>query len=203
MTLLEKINKTNFKKVLRKLGYVYFTKNSFNLNIIGIRSNERDNNNIFDDYIVVEYYNSDRKVIRYVFPCTTNPGRYYLQNPTNRKGCAILVPGQYRRAYTFGLHQGKYRALVQSKAVKVYRDNNRDRTLDMNPDTIEEGFFGINIHKAGTNSNIIENWSAGCQVLKKEQDFANFMSLCYLQSNYKLGNKFTYTLIDEKDLGLD
>lgn len=203
MTLLEKINKTNFKKVLKKLGYVYFTKNCFNLNIIGIRSNETKNNNIFDDYIVVEYYNSDRKLIRYVFQCTTNPGRYYLEHPTNRKGCAILVPGQYRRTYGFGYHQGKYRALVQVGAVKVYRDDNKDRNLDMNPDTIAEGFFGINIHKAGVDSKIIENWSAGCQVFKKASDFDTFMSLCYLQSNYRLGNKFTYTLIDEKDLGMD
>ena len=31
---------------------------------------------------------------RQIYQITTDPGRYYMLNPTNRKGTAILVPGQ-------------------------------------------------------------------------------------------------------------
>ena len=59
------------------------------------------------------------------------------------------------------------------------------------------GKFGINIHKAGENSNEVNNWSAGCQVFKKSKDFAEFMELVKKQKNL-YGNTFTYTLIDKR-----
>ena len=80
----------------------------------------------------------------------------------NDKGVAILKPGQYRGSHTIGLHQGKYEALKQGGKVKVYRDANRDMNYDEK--VIQEGVFGINIHKAGANSTYVENWSEGCQV---------------------------------------
>ena len=59
--------------------------------------------------------------------------------------------------------------------------------------------FGINIHKAGRDSQIINNWSLGCQVFKKEDNFDEFMKLCY-KSEQIWGNSFTYTLITTNDL---
>lgn len=203
MKLLYKIKKTDFKKLFKRFGYTYFSTGVFNVNIIGVRASKVDNKNTFDDYIVVEYYNSDRKICRYIFPCTTTPGKTYLKNPKNDKGCSILVPGQYRSAFTIGKHRGKYDALVQRLPVKVYRDNNKDDVLDMKSGTIETGMFGINIHKAGYDSNFIDDWSAGCQVFKSADDFDTFMKICYLQSNTGLGKNFTYTLINETDLGID
>lgn len=202
MTLLNKIKNTNFSKVLKRLGYTYFSTGVCNVNIIGVRANKLKDKNTFDDYIVVEYYNSDRNICRYIFPCTTTPGKTYLNKPQNKKGCSILVPGQYRSAFTIGKHRDKYFALIERLPVKVYRDNTKDNILDMNPDTIETGMFGINIHKAGYSSSFVNDWSAGCQVFKREYDFNTFMSICYLQSNNGLGNNFTYTLINEKDLDI-
>lgn len=201
--LLYKIKKTNFKKVLKKLNYTYFSTGVFNVNIIGVRANKVDNKNTFDDYIVVEYYNSDGKLCQYIFPCTTTPGKTCLKNPINNKGCSILVPGQYRSAFTIGKHRNQYNALIQKLPVKVYRDNNKDNTLDMNYKTIETGMFGINIHKAGNYSTFINDWSAGCQVFKSADDFDTFMKICYLQSNSGLGKNFTYTLINEEDLDIN
>ena len=37
--------------------------------------------------------------------------------------------------------------ILQVKEMKVYRDNNKNQILDYNEATIEEGIFGINIHR--------------------------------------------------------
>lgn len=203
MDLETKVKKANFENILSKKGYAYFTKGTYNLNIIGIRSNARTNNNVFDDFIVIEYCNSKGKKCKDIYPITTNPGTYYLKTPMNNKGCAILVLGQYRGCWTIGKHKGQYEALVQRKPIKVYRDNNKDSVLDCTTSPVEEGIFGVNIHKAGVNSVLVNNWSAGCQVFKKSADFYNFMTLCKLQTKAGFGSNFTYTLIDEKDLELD
>jgi len=113
----------------------------------------------------------------------------------NTKGTAILVPGQYSQAYKLGLHRGKYEALVQAKPVKVYRDNDKDSVYDMLPSSIDTGFFGINIHKAGHDSTWVDDWSAGCQVFKRAADFEAFMSLVRKAAKI-YGNLFTYTLFD-------
>ena len=115
----------------------------------------------------------------------------------NANGVARLVEGQYRGSHGIGLHQGKYEALKQAKNVKVYRDANRDMTY--NEDRIQEGIFGINIHKAGADSTYVENWSEGCQVFKKSADFDAFMAIVRKSRDIH-GNSFTYTLIESKDI---
>lgn len=202
MTLERKIVKTDFKKLFEKKGYTYFDNGSYNINIIGVRANKNINKNDFCDFIVVEFLNSDGNLCQYRFHATTTPGIASLVNPVNPKGCAILVPDQYKGAFTFGRHKNKYEALVQCKPLTVARDYNKDNVLDYNSKR-ETGMFGINIHKAGVNSKLVDNWSAGCQVFKIWSDFDTFMTLCHLQEQCGKGNKFTYTLIDEKDLGFD
>jgi len=116
----------------------------------------------------------------------------------NVDGTAILKPGQYRGAYKIGLHRG-YDALVQRKAVTVYRDKNRDETLDMAPSTAQEGMYGINIHKSGRKkSTQVNRFSAGCQVFAEEAHFDELMSIVYCAKT-KWGDSFTYTLVDQPD----
>jgi hypothetical protein len=76
-----------------------------------------------------------------------------------------------------GLHKGQYEALKQKSNVKVFRDKNKDMIFDMNPSTIMEGVFGINLHRSNpkTESTYVENWSEGCQVFKRVKDFNEFM----------------------------
>ena len=150
--LFNKASKADFSKILVNKGYAYFNKGKYNLNIIGIRNAGNNVTNKFDDVIVVEYIDMYGIKSRNIFAATTEPGITSMTKPVSYKGCAILVPGQYRSAWKLGYHKGKYEAVVQYKPVKVYRDNNKDAVYDFNPKTVEEGTFGINIHKAGTHS---------------------------------------------------
>ena len=79
----------------------------------------------------------------------------------------------------------------------VIRDYDRNAILDFNNGREETGLFGINIHKAGKDSSEVDQWSAGCQVFSKSADFNEFIDLAKKQKDI-YGNKFTYTLIDER-----
>ena len=181
--------------LVESLGHTVFESGQYNLNIIGVRSKDHKPNS-FDDRMCVVFRDEQGWVTR-TWECTTEPGKYWLENPINISGTAILVPGQYRGVYKIGKHRGQYDALVQTGGrVKTYRDDNKDDIIDADVATEEEGYFGINIHKAGQRSTQIDKWSAGCQVFANSSDFAEFMSICYA-AKAKWGNSFTYTLIDE------
>lgn len=196
----KKLLNCDFKKTLQNKGYFYFEKGNYNLNIIGVRNLLQGNiqDNTFNDALVL-IYKTNLGEQKLIYPITTDPGLSVMRNPSNKKGIAILVPGQYRSSFEIGLHKGKYQCLVQNKPLKVYRDNSKDNKLDFNPNTIEEGFFGIHIHKAGSSSKQVDNWSEGCQVFRIENDFKQFMRIIK-QSEQLYGKNFTYTLITSQDL---
>lgn len=192
----------DFEKLFKNKGYSYFTKGNYNLNIIGIRSNQENKiTNKYDDCLVV-IYNTDFGWKRQIYTITTEPGLKLMKAPTNNKGTAILAPGQYRGAYKIDKHNGKYDALCQrNKPVKVYRDNNRDNIYDYKPENIDTGMFGINIHRSNEfwTRTTIDGYSAGCQVFNDPKEFNSFMTLIK-KSAAIYGNSFTYTLINEEDL---
>jgi hypothetical protein len=182
-----------------KNGYRFFDGNKpWNLNIFGIR--EVTDTNDFDDYICLAYRDDDGSPIVRMYNATTDPGKYWLEHPMNTKGTAILVPGQYRSSHQIAKHQGKYEALCQRGKVQVYRDDDKDTEHDLDPETIDEGYFGINIHRSNpyTESYYVNKWSAGCQVFRTVDDFNEFMDICRKAAEV-YGNSFTYTLFDKKD----
>jgi len=183
-------------------GYSWFESNKdFDVNIVGIRNTTTQNKvtNRFDDTMTLSYkVNGVWQFHQWI--CTTDPGiTYTTQRLLSPLGVARLVPNQYRGAYQIGLHQGKYEALVQRKPVKVYRDANKDLKFDETK--IEEGLFGINIHRSSPTgiSTVIEGWSAGCQVFSNIRDFRQFMQIMNRAKDV-FGNNFTYTLIESKDI---
>jgi hypothetical protein len=183
--------------VLRFKTYETYIR-PFELNIIGIR-NESTVPNRFDDEIHIFFKNHSKLWIHYIFPATTDPGTYWLKNPMNPQGTAILAQGQYNDAYQIGLHRGKYYALVQRKPVTVLRDYDRNAILDFQNGKPETGMFGVNIHHASVNgtTKTVDNYSAGCQVFANINDFNLFMQLCEKHKQV-YGNSFTYTLIDKR-----
>lgn len=166
---------------------------SFNLNIVGWRRKIFEANK-FNDVIAV-YWQQDTVWRVRQWPATTIPGVPWFLNPENPKGTAILVPGQYPKVYSLGLYKG-YTSLKQIGLLKVYRDLNKDGYPDKIPETIEEGVFGIHIHKAGLWSKLVGTSSAGCQVFQNAADFDEFIELCETSASI-YGNAFTYTLFDE------
>ena len=201
--LMELLTPENIKSYFAAKDYKFFDTpdRKLNINIIGVRRDNRGSNT-FDDFILV-MYREDEMMISHRWLATTDPGKYWLMNPSNPKGTAVLVPGQYRGTWQLGKHQGRYKALVQRKPVKVYRDDNKDEIIDFNNiiTLIDEGYFGINIHRSNPykESYVVNKWSAGCQVFKKVEDYNKFIQLCS-DSAKIYGNSFSYTLIDEKDL---
>jgi len=193
--------KEQIEKAVKSKGYVWFEDSSnkgFDVNIVGVRNSSTGQvvTNVFDDCLTISY--KEGGVWKFhSWPATTDPGKKGVLEYHNAAGVARLVEGQYRGSHTIRLHQGKYEALGQAKNVKVYRDANRDMTY--NEDKIQEGVFGINIHKAGVDSIEVSNWSEGCQVFKKSADFESFMEICRKAAKIH-GNSFTYTLIESKDI---
>ena len=186
---------------VKSKGYVWFedaSNKGFDVNIVGIRNSATGQTvtNAFDDLLTISY--KENGVWKFhSWSATTDPGKKGVMEYHNASGVARLVEGQYRGSPTIRLHQGKYEALGQAKSVKVYRDANKD--MIYNESKIQEGVFGINIHKAGADSTYVENWSEGCQVFKKSADFDEFMLLVKKAATLH-GNSFTYTLLESKDL---
>jgi hypothetical protein len=199
ISLFNKCTNADFKKIFARKGYTFFNKGEYNLNIIGVRHKGSKITNHFDDCIVVIYNTPNEQNVKRVFTCTTLPGKKAMEHPVNIVGTAILKEGQYRGCWKIGYHKGKYKALVQNKPVTVDRDGNKDDNFDLLPRYIDKGVFGINIHKAGDNSTLVDGWSYGCQVFSKSLDFNSFMRLVEKSANI-YGNSFTYTLINEEDL---
>jgi hypothetical protein len=186
----------NIIKALKDKDYVIYDQ-PFQLNIVGVR-NAQSQPNKFDDQLYVFYKDENWNWVLKEYPITTDTGTYWLLNPMSSLGTAMLKEGQYIDAYKQGLHKGQYTALVQNKPVTTYRDYDRNAVFDFGQKETT-GNYGINIHKAGADSQDVNKWSAGCQVFQKSDDFQEFMQLTDKHKE-RYGNKFTYTLLDERAL---
>ena len=183
------------KSILRQKGFVLNTR-PYELNIVGIRTRSVVPNR-FDDEIHVFYKAKPFKWNYHIFKATTDPGTFWLENPMQPQGTAILAQGQYANAYKIGLHLGKYKALVQVAPVTIMRDYDRNAKLDFFNGRKDTGLFGINIHRASAQgtTKFINKYSAGCQVFSGADDFNGFLEKCEHHSSL-YGNRFTYTLLD-------
>ena len=186
---------SRIKALLKFKGYALFTR-PYELNIVGVR-NKSTTPNRFDDELHAFYKTSPLHWEYHVFKITTDPGTFWLKNPMQPQGTAILAEGQYKNAYAIGLHKGQYKALVQVKPIQIIRDYDRNAVLDFYNGKKETGFYGINIHRANSvgNTKTVDKYSAGCQVFESADDFAAFLKLCDVHRS-KYGNAFTYTLLD-------
>lgn len=181
------------EQMFKEKNYAFF-KGNLNLNLFAIR--KKINTDVFDDVFGIAYEddNGVKRVI--VSPCTTEAGRAYLTAPVNKKGTAIIYPGQYRGAYEIGRHT-TYTALRQCKEITYYeRDNNKDSKHDLKASKTFKEIAYTNIHKAGEDSTYVSKNSAGCVVFKRSKDFDKLMELVH-KSAKKYGKTFTFTLFEE------
>jgi hypothetical protein len=172
-------------------GYKYFENGELNLNIIGIRNSATGQKvtNKFDDHLALVYKEKGEWQF-HIWSITTDNGG----------GTARVKPGQYPGSHHIGLHQGKYECLKQKAPLTVFRDLTNDGIYQ--EDKTETGVFGINIHKAGVDSQDVNSWSHGCQVFKRIADFDKFLAICKRAKAIQ-GDSFTYTLIQSKDIVTD
>lgn len=203
------MNKPRLKKVMEvmqsKNYRIYDSRTvDWNINIVGIRAKEPIPNR-FDDWLLVFHQFGGVWDVRY-YQITTDPSPFFLRNPRYEKGTAILKEDQYKGAYKLDIHKrgrkGGHKALCQRHSeVSVYRDRNRDGTMSFNSATVESGMFGINIHRGPRNAQWnVENtrYSEGCQVFADDRKFNEFIRCCE-EAKKAFGNKFTYTLLNERD----
>tara|TARA_R110002096_G_scaffold517_5_gene3036 strand:- start:3207 stop:3998 length:792 start_codon:yes stop_codon:yes gene_type:complete len=206
----EEINKISNKYTLQQIydtiqekGYKWFDAGDYDVNIVGIRNSSTKGRvtNHYDDFITISYKVGQDWVFR-CWNATTDPGLYWIDNPSNSNGTAILVPGQYTSVYKIDFHNGKYEALCQRNGeVSVFRDGNKDDIYNYATNSVDTGYFGINIHRSSAYKTgaYINKYSAGCQVFQDPDDFDEFMEISYKAKDI-WGNSFTYTLIDSKDI---
>ena len=180
---------------MKALGHTIFDnpKYDYDLNLFGIR-NKNGKTNSFDDFVGCIYLWAGEWRCHY-WRATVDPGLYWLENPMNVKGTAVMCAGQYRSAYEVGKHKNKP-ALVQVGNIKVWRDFNRDSHIDRQGQP-DEGLFACNIHRAGKSSSQVDKWSAGCQVFARGDDHEAMMELCDLQIKLTGCKTFSYTLLDQ------
>ena len=111
---------------------------------------------------------------------TTEPGRFYTQNPMNKKGAARIGFGYHEPAWIEGLHKGIQPALVQRGPVRISRDANRDgkRNRKTEPEFASPP-VGINHHSTNAkfDSDSIGRHSAGCLVGKDVILHINFIQI--------------------------
>jgi len=185
------------KSLMKRKGYVIYDE-PYKMNVVNIRSDSTKPNS-FDDAMLVWYKDDKGNVIEHTFPITTDPGTFWLENPMNPKGTAILKQGQYVDSWALGKHQGKYEAWKQVKPVTVLRQYDRKNELDFMNGTPDTGLHGINVHRADSSgeTKTVGKYSAGCQVFANIDDYNKFVAMSRRQKDM-YGNKFTLTLFDAR-----
>ncbi len=157
---------------------------------VWLRLNQTFDNKFSD--IVVRFSNRNADMI---LPCTTKAGNFYVYNPLTVggiTGVAVACEQQVIGSHTFTT-SANWKSLwlgapyfYQSGAIEVYRDGNKDATIDKNIKT--KGYYGINFHRGGLGS-IVDQWSAGCMVVPDKQWFE---AIKIFQPNQKIN----FTLIE-------
>jgi hypothetical protein len=203
----------SLKKTVAKKGYKWFDNKP---HIIAIRTNLQIPD-VFNDPIFLVYKDVILSAI-----CTTEPGVTYQKKLLNPKGCWVMMPAQMEDAYALGLHQGKEDHKCLRSVGKIFglREDDKDGVLFNDKDAVaiwvDGTMVGANIHGAVKKliTKLVGPWSAGCQVIsewEKKEEFINFLiefekknkSLWKTITEWvfgKSGIRYTYTLLEEKDL---
>lgn len=204
MKLTQIKNYEDVKALYASKGYG-FRQNKMALNLGAIRANNSQSDR-FDDLGWCAWTDEQNMPQIQFFWLTTDPGKYWLQNPMKEAGCAIMVPGQYKEVLGVGKHNGKYECFKQLGNMAYVRDNNKDLILDFSlyRDPIKRStnlFWGnvnSNVHRASEFHNVpfVGRYSAACQVVQNPNTFNKLIELRDL--SVKAGfARFDYTLFEE------
>jgi hypothetical protein len=185
-------------KYLLSKDYQVFT-NPKEYNIVYIEGINRDwtlnsdtPNQFNDRRIVIEVVNGVPKIVDH-WEATTEPGKYYTENPMNSKGAARIQFGQYK-AWAVGTHgtAEPHEALVQVGDITVCRDLNKDfkRTgdkLDTGDDFYVNQHYGFDFPQSD-----IRRASAGCLVGRTREGHREFMAIIKQDRRYVANRKYVF-----------
>jgi lysozyme family protein len=179
------------------------------LNIIYVEGMNRDgtpNNdeaNKWNDLRLLIRFEGGQPRIVGKWAATTEPGRYWTENPLSPLGAARIAFGQYT-SWQVGMHHaGKpsgHEALVQTGGlVTVCRDLNKDGVRT--GDSCQTGQFGINQHW-GYDLAEVDKASAGCLVGQSKDGHREFMALVKSDPRYQANRKhvFATAILPESDV---
>lgn len=153
--------------------------------------------NEFNDLRVVLCFDNERKpFIAFKAEGTTEPGRYWTENPMSPKGAARVALAYHHGAWQVGTHHAgsasAHEALVQVAPIGVSRDLNKDYKRD--GDVVETGIFGINMHWGyDLPKKDLGTSSAGCLVIRSREEHKHFMSIIKKDPRYVADNKFHFS----------
>ena len=199
--------------VVDVLGGSWFEGPDYNLNIGGIRNDEEEGatasgeedeilslqSNAFNDWIYVAWREGGQQRFE-IFSATTDPGVSWRKDPQREGGVGAVREGYHRSIYHLGIH-GSREALVQGSAGgMVYRDDNKDEVLTLDPSTAEKG-WGFYLHYMGDGSEAVNRWSAGCQGPRYKKDMDLIVALVKKQREAGMGDRVSYALMRSSWLG--
>lgn len=186
------------KNRLKDEGYRIFDR-LFELNIVGLRkANSRPGH--FDDELHVFAKVSDSEWVHHVFNIVTDPGTYWMNKKGKPKNSLMLAQGQYKDSYAILQKSKGTTILKQINPVEVYENYDRKAVIDLFKGKKKKGLFSINFIQAKSNGKylFLSTDMENAQVFQRKEDFVQFIQMC--QGHEKLyGNKFTYTLLDERE----
>jgi hypothetical protein len=189
----------------------WFAKLPGFLNIVYIEGANDDGSlnadefNKFNDRRIVIAIEDGKPKILFNVLATTEPGRFYTENPLNPEGAARIAFGQYK-SWRVGTHKAHtptaHEALVQVAPLSVHRDLNRDGARTGDKIDVGSG-FAINQHSGhNADANNIGKASAGCLVGRSDAEHKDFMKLVKTDPRFKANNgyRFISTIIAGDEL---
>ena len=167
--------------------------------------NDNAPNAFNDTRITLRFTRTGRAQIIERWEGTTEPGKFFTENPLNAGGAARIAFGQYK-AWAVGTHHpnspGAHEALVQVDTISVYRDLNRD--FSRTGDHVDVGSgFAVNQHWGyDLPHGDLGHSSAGCLVGRLKSGHREFMKIVKADPRFLASSayRFMTTVIDGKTL---
>lgn len=190
------------KRILRYMrdkGYwIARSPNMYNIVYVeGVNESGVPNDDLHDRWndrrLVIQIQQGGKPVLVVNDEATTEPGRFYTQNPINTQGAARIAFGQYK-AWVVGLHGGKQPALRQAGTIRVHRDLNKD-TKRSASDPIDIGdLFFVNQHTTSESltPELVGKFSAGCLVGRRYRSHMTFLATIKKDVRYQRNNAYMF-----------
>lgn len=168
--------------------------------LIGIRDESNLDKELWNDLVGYVKHES-----LWLTSGTTDPGKYYQDNPMNVKGCAHIASNMFfDKCYMIGNHGSgafKHEAFVQVRPMIVVRAKSIIDYLDGKTE-VDNGIFATNFHSSPTHYEKVGRTSAGCTVVEWMKDLVHILDMFRTTDEYKFDPtaKVGYIILNKEEL---